>query len=663
MRYVLASRYRSPNAARKKKQRRAIRASSQRARKKRNPKSLRRNPSLRSAVAFLLLQGMSEFDVSKQIGISHGAVYWVNHKRTITGNLPRSKEELLKVACSAGSESDDRLGHSTEFADLPAAPPKNCPAGLWTSAGTLSISGSSDSISTGDAIALQFASYPVAQLGMGGSNSDADNTTFKDKPTCEERVNPSDNPVSGEPTKDDGKSRENDSNQVLSEDSGSSNGITNQPMLALPAAETQGNNVCCTDNESISAGSGSAPSISSVCNPAPQLATTTGRAVLPQQPAGEPTINARCPHCGDDRVWKRGTRSSHNSIASSYECRNPACSMNGKSFTINNRLAVPGLSKVLDYDRASNKIPGQLTEQLFEDFYFQGKRRQELKEELAKRYSISVSNNTITNVAAKVGSEYGKLLFGENLLRSKGVGKLLGFKYGNKKYHYLLVDVTPYPSHGSSLYLYVAMNYPKPLVLDFRIADEMDSRITEELLASLRNCDYRPSVVISDRGTDVVGPIKRVFPDARHEYCARHLLVDARKLLIEKRVKDKQLNDLRQYYEKWVESIIKCPYQERFQSEVDRLEQDKRNWSKDADLERTIGGFVADRDHYAVHYEYPGCPSTTNALEGYFAKLDVTRRKFDLGRNPEKWKKHLVSLLSLRNRRLLDKLDSGTQPS
>ncbi|MCL6430583.1 MAG: transposase [Anaerolineae bacterium] len=220
------------------------------------------------------------------------------------------------------------------------------------------------------------------------------------------------------------------------------------------------------------------------------------------------TEQVRCPHCGSDRVGRKGLKPRVRKYVDQqgqvrsvevyrYRCHNPACPYG--SFTV----LPPGL---LPYSRRSLEVH-VLALQMY-----------------AWGYSTYRRTGQALGVASITAYRWVSA-FGYQLLPVAalfGVVKSSGVVGVDEKWVQVTKNNKPAGQHRKWMYVYVAADAYTYDLLHIAIYPRNTAESAQAFLLALRSKGYHPRVVITDLRQDYGRVIARVFPQAQHHECLFH---------------------------------------------------------------------------------------------------------------------------------------------
>jgi hypothetical protein len=281
--------------------------------------------------------------------------------------------------------------------------------------------------------------------------------------------------------------------------------------------------------------------------------------------------------------------------------------------------------------------------------YQENMKASQIREYLLK-LGIDVKERTVTNIVTRQSEEQE-----DSFWLNEGVKDKMGFSFGGRKFHYLIVDATPY-RFREQVHYYFAMDYPTKIIIKY---DEAGSLGTETVRQFLRGIatkrSYVPDVVICDEAKEIRQAAMEIFPGCRVQLDRTHLSRRVLEQAIKPRVLDGGTRELRKFIGFQILSLLHSPSREIFATKLSELQDISAVWMNDAVLGPLVSKFIGNSKEYATHYDFPGCPASSNALEGFFGYLDKRRKNYDV-RSEEKWAKYLSSLVSVHNIKMLERL-------
>ena len=374
----------------------------------------------------------------------------------------------------------------------------------------------------------------------------------------------------------------------------------------------------------------------------------------------KPEVKVRCPYCQGDKVVRRGRPLRKWSDAQTYVCKNPNCSHYMKTFTVNETLRVPPyevMSKLLktNYRKASNKIPGCICAEIFKKRYFEHDRLKEIADYIFDHTGISVSKATVSNILERLCGQYWDDM--TRALQSSIVKRILGFQYGPRRYYYLIIDTSPFTfkikGRKVTLWDYVAIDYPSKLILSLKFNSRLSSEITKQALRDVKRMGYEPNVIICDMGRELLTPISIVFPSAKIQYCVRHFTENVEKKLIRSETLDPNMSELRKWCCERVKALLHLRSKDEFIAEVKDLQSKSYRWQHDKVLKSVMDGLFNKWQRLITYLDYPGCPNTTNPIEGIHSMFDKKIKKLDIYRSPMRLARHLYGIAFTHNYKVI----------
>gem|GEM_PF-4755005 len=351
-----------------------------------------------------------------------------------------------------------------------------------------------------------------------------------------------------------------------------------------------------------------------------------------------------CPACGGRELWYRGERRYRYSGAKVWECRNEGCRLFGHVFTTNDVLRKPNQRR-----RISNKVPWRYHEVMWQMHYQQEMKASQIREHLIK-LGIDVKERTVTNIVTRQsGEQEGSFWLNE------GVKDAIGFRFGDRKFHYLIVDATPY-KFREQVHYYFAMDYPSKIIIKYDETGSLGAEAVRQFLSGIATKrSYVPNVVICDEAKEIRQAAMEIFPSCRVQLDRTHLSRRVLEQAIRPRVLDEGTRELRKFIGFQILSLLHSPSREIFATKLSELQDISAVWMNDAVLGPLVSRFIGNSKEYATHYDFPGCPPSTNSLEGFFGYLDKRRKNYDV-RSREKWARYLASLVTVHNRKMLERI-------
>ena len=343
-------------------------------------------------------------------------------------------------------------------------------------------------------------------------------------------------------------------------------------------------------------------------------------------------------------MWKRGTREYRNSIGYEWECRNQSCSHFGKRFWTNPAIQLENGKRI------SNKIPLGIVDRIAEEMYGENVTPQKICQELNEN-GIVVDKRTVTNSLARAAEFTWKRFTTDGRVKD-----LVGYRSGDKRYLYLLIDATPYFVKEGQMHCYIAQDHTSGLVIDFELSDSIDREAVDNLLSRILSNGYRPAVIISDEGGEIIRSVADKLPSVFHQYDLTHFERRIEEKLLKHPSIDRSVLELRRHLAYRLLATVHSPEENIFYEGVNEIKRKSFLWQKDKVASSVSNEFIEKSEHYSIHYRFPGCPACSNMAEGFFSLLDRKRKRNDLGRTKSKWSKHLANIIALHNRKTLDKL-------
>jgi len=243
-----------------------------------------------------------------------------------------------------------------------------------------------------------------------------------------------------------------------------------------------------------------------------------------------------CPACGGRELWYRGERRYRYSTAKVWECRNEGCRLFGHVFTTNDVLRKPDQRR-----RISNKVPQRYHEIMWQMHYQENMKASQIREYLLK-LGIDVKERTVTNAVTRQSEEQE-----DSFWLNEGVKDVMGFSFGGRKFHYMIVDATPY-QFREQVHYYFAMDYPTKIIIKYDEAGSLGTETVRQFLSGIATKrSYVPSVVICDEAKEIRQAAMEVFPGCRVQLDRTHLSRRVLEQAIKPRVLDGGTRELRKF--------------------------------------------------------------------------------------------------------------------
>lgn len=389
-------------------------------------------------------------------------------------------------------------------------------------------------------------------------------------------------------------------------------------------------------------------------------------------PSSTEDFRPNCPYCGQSML-RAGIQYYKNSYSRKFTCYNKKCesynehSKKGISVFFNPFLHGSLVSleqRSKSSKRFSNKVSPDVANKLYEAFYVDGRSARKAVKEINEKYGLKIHYTTALDIIQRVGKRTKADYVGEDSVRHALTSGLLGFQYGTTRYNYLVVDATEYRFRDRKtgetriVWVYLAIDYGSKIILDYSISSERFSNITRTLLEHVMSWGYIPDVIISDKGTDVVPAIAQVItehPNIKNFWCSKHRRDNINQDLIVPDERDPRLKLLRRHYGYVLFGALNCIDKAMLSRTLELLEAERVIWSQDVKAKKCVDSFIKEVEHYSGVFDYPGCPRTTNSIEGLFGHKDRRRRNQELGKSHSKWLLHLVNLINIYNRKRIEK--------
>jgi len=264
----------------------------------------------------------------------------------------------------------------------------------------------------------------------------------------------------------------------------------------------------------------------------------------------------------------------------------------------------------------STKIPVDSLQKMEEAYFEHDSNMESLQEKLPP--GREAKTQTIANALRNRAQGYAEVL----KKRSPEIKMRTGFKVGDKKYLYMLVDST---DTSPSMYLDVCLDATSGHTLGHQNADTKTAEKKIELLRKVRDLGYTPDLVVVDEDQSWIEAIKNVFPDSTITYCAFHLKKRLNEKLPTKPPASRGLPfETRRLYRfvKYNIFTIADALDFTLASELKQtLEHARPHWKRDAEATTAVEQFLEKTQMYLQYLYFPGAPNTTGRLEVFFKHL------------------------------------------
>ena len=318
-------------------------------------------------------------------------------------------------------------------------------------------------------------------------------------------------------------------------------------------------------------------------------------------------------------------------------------------------------------EKFSTKIPGYLINEMRIWHYRDKMEIPDIRKKLHDDHGIDADEDTIRFHLRKKQKQPGVSLIGEELLKDPSIRQLLGFSYGDKKFHYLIIDTSPYSNIKVKLVRVKIVTEFTTLTLDreiLRPGEEIAAAVIDRVLNRVERLllNYRISIdgLVVDEGPENISPAERFVKENGGEiefdtaHPIRDMYTDLKKN--SETIGDERLRLTRYVYYHIMTAILQQPDESEFWRQMQELRDNEEKWKDDAVISKYARRITKNAKRYTAWRHNPGMPYHTNDAEAGFKDLDESRRKMHLGRSANTWPVDIDGLISADNEARIRKM-------